>query len=106
MTARRRRTVPPLVAAVKRDLADLERRSPGVSKSAPAALCLRLAEEIEAPPIDIDGVMTAQPLGARVSAGKLLAATLVALSAAAPAEQKVDRLDELTARRTKRTAAK
>jgi hypothetical protein len=100
-----RRVVPPLVAAVKRDLAALERRSPGAGKSAPAMLCLRLAEEIEAPPVDIEGVMTAQPLGARVSAGKLLAETLAALNATAPAEQKVDRLDELTARRASRKAS-
>jgi hypothetical protein len=82
---------------VKRDLAALAKRDSEAAKGTAATLCLRLAEEIESGDPDVQ-------LAARVSAGKLLAETMATLMAAVPAEQKVDRLDELTARRASRKA--
>lgn len=102
MTPRRR--VPPLVAAVKRDLSDLAKRDPAAAKSSSATLCLRLAEEIDNGHVLLDDVLVSHPLAARVSAGKLLTETMATLTAAAPAEKQVDRLDELTARRATRKA--
>lgn len=99
-----RRRTPPLVAAVKRDLAALSRRSPGAERSAEALLALRLAAEIE-DPRRLDGeTVIGETLAARVSAGKLLTETLAGLRAKAPAEQTADRLDDLSKRRSVRKA--
>lgn len=93
MTASRRTSA--LATAVKRDLSELEKRSPGVAKSSEAALALSLAATVDGD----------EPLAARVSAGRLLAETMASLRAAAPpVEVAVDRLDELTARRAVRKA--
>lgn len=93
MTAKRtRRTA--LEVAVKRAAA-----AAGAADSWQAALALTIARDIEAAP----------SLGAKVSAGKLLAETMAQLGSVAaeqPAEQEGDALDELDARRQKRIAAR
>lgn len=93
MTARRT----PLVAAVKRDIAALAKRSPGIEKSSEAALALLLAERLVGDPL----AEFPDPLSARVSASRALAEIMATLRATAPAEAS-DRLDELTARREAR----
>lgn len=87
-----RRAVPPLVASVKKQIAD----TPGAAKSWRADLALRLAAQVED---------EGEPLAARVSAGRLLTETLAALDAVRPAEQPRDGLDEIRARRESRKAS-
>lgn len=92
-----RRVVSPLEASVRRTIASAGKSSPDVKKSWQAELALTLVREIEARSDD--------SLSARVSAGKLLAETMAQIQSAAPAEQPKDRLDELSAKRAKRTAS-
>lgn len=94
MTARR---PPPLVAAVKRDIAEIAKASPGIEKSAEAALALLLAARIVGDPL----AEFPDPLSARVSATRALAEVMATLRATAPTGAS-DRLDELTARREAR----
>lgn len=88
-----RRAVPPLEAAVRRELRELARRKPGADKTPEAETALALARAIDGS----DDV-----LAARVSAARVLNETLDRLRAAAPAEQTTDRLDDLAQRRQKR----
>lgn len=98
-----RRKTPPLVAAVKREIAAV----PGAAKSWRAELALRLAEEITDPRRLLAGgeVPVGEPLAARVSAGKLLADTMTTLTADVPAEQPKGGLDEIRAARERRKAS-
>jgi uncharacterized tellurite resistance protein B-like protein len=80
--------------AVDRDLARLAKRSPEVADSALAASARALAREL-----DSQTSATSKSMCARA-----LLETLDRLRELAPAEHKVDRLDELATRRTARLA--
>lgn len=86
----------PLGASVAAAIAAAEAHTPGAGTSWQAELAMTLAREIEGTDDDT--------LSARVSAAKLLRETLNDLQAQAPAEKPADRLDDLSARRAKRTA--
>lgn len=85
-----------VVMAVRRDLAELERRRHGLATCALAALALSLAREVDAP--------RNSATSKSMCAGRLLDA-LAALAALAPAEAEDDGIDELTRRRAERRAA-
>jgi len=100
-----RRTIPPLEAAVRRELRELARRSPGADKTPEAETALALARAIEQRWSDEAGLVLAEPLAARVSAARVLNETLDRLRATAPDEKAVDRVDDLAAKRQKRRAS-
>ena len=85
-----------VVEAVKRDLALLEKRAPGVSKSALAASLFSLAEGLDDPRAS---------LAMKAMAQERLAKTLAELRLLAPDKPKESPLDEIRARREKRVAA-
>lgn len=100
------RTTPSVVLAVKRDLRELERRSPGISKSGLAAGALAMARELDDPENTASG---------KASCMRQLDAVLAELRLTArraqPHDPKPnvptetpDGLDEITARRAARRA--
>lgn len=87
---------PLVVDAVRRDVAELERRLKGIKDSALAATALALAAEIDDP----GNSATSKSMCARA-----LTETLDRLRELAPAEAAGDKLDDLSARREKRLVA-
>jgi hypothetical protein len=85
-----------VVAAVERDLLELEKRSPGVSKSALAASLFALAAGLDD---------ARSSLAMKAMAQERLAKTLAELRVLVPEKQKESPLDEIRARRDKRVAA-
>ena len=81
-----------VVDAVRRDLVQLEARSPGISMCALAAVCLRVASEL-----DGEGSATSKSLNAKAFAdvwGRLLSRV--------PEEVASDGIDEIAKRRESR----
>lgn len=101
MSRSRSRLAPGVVAAVRRELARLERRRAGVRGSVEAELALKLAAEVDAQ----DAAADPSPLRDRVAAGRALADVMAALRESAPEEKPADRLDELAKRREARRAS-
>lgn len=84
-----------MVAAVKRDLTEIAKRDRGLAKSGIAAAALRLAEALDEPK---------NSATSKAMCAKALAENLERLRELTPAEKENDKLDELSARRSKRIA--
>ncbi len=95
------RLAPGVTAAVRRELARLERRKVGVKGSVEAELALELAADIDVP----DDSAEMPPLRDRVAAGKALVDVMGALRESVPEEAAGDRLDDLAKRREARRAS-
>jgi hypothetical protein len=85
-----------VVAAVRRDLAVLDRRRAGLSRSSLAATALALAASLDDPDVSAT---------AKANCSRELRDTFAALRALAPVERSADALDELKRRRQRRRKA-
>lgn len=85
-----------VLESVERDLAELERRKPGVSEGALAGVARILAAELDGD----------NPASAKAQCAKALKDVMDALSAVAPAAPLETRIDELASGRARRIARK